>query len=296
MISPPREERVSVVVLTHNRKIELGRTLAKLEAMNEKPHIVVVDNASTDGTPAMLRASFPDVTVVNARRNVGAAGRNLGVARVHTRYVAFCDDDTWWEDGALSRAAELLDAHPNIAVLSAAVRVGETNRPDATCERMAGSPLPRHGLPGPALVGFMAGACVFRVRAYREAGGYEPRLFIGGEEELLALDLLAAGWAIVYAAQLTLFHHPSPLRDGAGRRRLLARNSAWIALMRLPLREALGAAARAAVTQLEGGFSDLAVFVLGLHWAWQRRRPVPTHILEWRDLVRQSAGKQRASA
>jgi hypothetical protein len=58
--------------------------------------------------------------------------------------------------------------------------------PHLACLRMSASPLPREGLPGPALVGYMAGACVFRASVFREVGGYEPRLFIGGEEELVA--------------------------------------------------------------------------------------------------------------
>lgn len=105
---------------------------------------------------------------------------------------------------------------------------------------MAASPLAGSGLPGPALVGFMAGACVFRRAAFVQAGGYEPRLFIGGEEGLLALDLASLGWMMVYAPQLTVHHRPSPIRDAALRRHMLARNAVLTAWLRRPAGAALG--------------------------------------------------------
>src|SRR5258708_27767422 len=59
----------------------------------------------------------------------------------------------------------------------------------------------------------MAGAWVMGVEVFRAVRGYEPRLFIGGEEELVALDVLAAGHAIVYLDSLIVYHKPSPARS-----------------------------------------------------------------------------------
>jgi GT2 family glycosyltransferase len=273
---------VSIVVLTYNRAAELAHTLEKLEALPERPGIIVVDNASSDGTALMVRARFPRCRLVNAPSNMGAAGRNLGVAAVRTPYVAFCDDDTWWAAGALHHAARIFESHPRVAVINASVRVGPSCGADPTCELMSRSPLPAAGLPGPALVGFMAGAAVFRVDAFRRAGGYEPRLFIGGEETLLALDILASGGAIVYVEELTLFHHPSPLRESARRRWLLARNAAWVAWMRLPLGEAVRATLRAARAAEREGHGSRRELLGGVLWALRRRRPSPAEVLEMR--------------
>src|ERR687896_555819 len=90
------DDRVSVVILTHNRVDEVARTVEHVRALPERLPIVVVDNASTDHTPALLKERFPEIEIIGLSRNLGAAGRNAGVHAVTTPYVAFCDDDTWW--------------------------------------------------------------------------------------------------------------------------------------------------------------------------------------------------------
>src|SRR5260370_40298841 len=91
----------------------------------------------------------------------------------------------WWNPGSLSRAVELLEQAPRVGVLSARVLVDEAGETDTTCRLMARSPLDATGLPGPSLVGYMAGSCAFRTSLYRQIGGYQPRLFIGGGEKTL---------------------------------------------------------------------------------------------------------------
>jgi hypothetical protein len=84
-------------------------------------------------------------------RNIGAAARNAGVQKSDTPYVALCDDDTWWAaDGSLRRAADVLDTHDQVAVVTAQVLVGPDQREDPACALMAKSPLHRPaGFPGP---------------------------------------------------------------------------------------------------------------------------------------------------
>ena len=239
-------KRVSIVVLTYNRWPELRGTLERLHTQCHGYPVIVVDNGSTDGTAEHLRQAFPDVIAVRASKNLGAAGRNLGVAQVMTPYVAFCDDDTCWAPGALDRAADLLDANADIAVLNARIVVGPDARPDPACARMAHSPLPSVGGVGRELIGFMAGANVMRTRAFMDAGGYWEPFFIGGEETLLGLDIMADGGRIVYAPELETRHWPSQARDAPLRRRMLARNALWTAWLRLPL----GMAARRSIAVL----------------------------------------------
>lgn len=301
------QARLGVVVLTHERPAELARCLAQLVALPERPVIVVVDNGTRGGVAEVV-AAHPGVTLVRSDRNLGAAGRNLGVGALDTPYVAFCDDDTWWAPGALARAVALLDAWPRIGALSARVLVGPGRQPDPTCAVMAASPLAHEGLPGPRLVSFMAGAAVMRTRAFRDAGGYEPRFFIGAEEPLLALEMGARGWAIVYADEVVTHHHPSAVRDAGARRWLLARNRLWLAWLRLPwplalrdTRAVLQDARRAGVAWVA-----LRAALAGLPWVLAHRRPVPAAVAEdWRrvhhggagaaDLSRRGSGLRPAS-
>jgi GT2 family glycosyltransferase len=272
--------RVSVVVLTYNRCDELLANLdALLTNVGEAP-VIVVDNGSTDGTAGRVAQRYPGVTLIRSRRNLGAAGRNLGARAVRTPYLAFCDDDTCWEPGALARAERLLDQAPNAGVVNACIRVGARGSVDPTCELMARSPLGS----GPAgtmrLLGFMAGACVFRTDAFLQAGGYQQRFFIGGEETLLALDLVSMGWQILYAPYICTRHFPSSQRDGPLRAHLLARNAIWTAWLRLPARAAWQET-RARLRQAHAARNAARVTLAalsGLPWVLRHRRIVPPHV------------------
>jgi GT2 family glycosyltransferase len=270
------DTRVGVVVLTHDRPDELARTLDHLRTLPEAPRIVVVDNASRP--PAEAPSHGADVQLVRLLRNAGAAGRNAGVARLDTTYVAFCDDDTWWVPGMLTRAADLLDAHPTLGLVTGRVLVGPEERLDPTCREMSRSPLTaRPGLPGRPVLGFLCAASVVRRSAYLAAGGFEPRFFLGGEEALLAIDLAAAGFALAYIEDVVVHHYPSARRKTADRRRLLLRNALWCAWLRRPPSSAL--CRTAALLGRHGHLSDVVTALVqtlaGVPWILRRRRVVP---------------------
>lgn len=269
---------VTIVMITHNRLAEVLHSLEHLSRLPERPKILVVDNGSGDGTAAAVGRQFPRVKVLTLAENLGAAGRTIGVAHASARYVAFCDDDTWWEPGSLSRAAHLFDVHPQVAVMTGRILVGPENREDPICGELEQSPLPDEpDLPGYPLLGFLAGASVIRRSAFLEVGGFEPRFFIGGEEELLALDLATRGWSLRYVPELVVHHHPSPNRDAASRRWHLLRNALWSAWLRRPLRSALRETVRLIRTSPHDrtallGFSHA---LAGLPWVLRQRRVVP---------------------
>jgi GT2 family glycosyltransferase len=268
-------------VLTHDRPAELERTLARLVALPETPRLVVVDNASAPGCVDAVLRRFPGVDSVRCDANLGAAGRNAGVDRVQTRYVAFCDDDTWWEPGSLAAAARRLDAHAAVASITARILVEPGGREDPITPELRGSPVPAPpGLPGPALMSLLAGASVLRVDAFRQVGGFSPRLWLGGEEELMALDLAASGWWMCWVEDLVVHHHPSTLRDPRRRRQLGIRNTLWTTWLRRPAPAAL----RRTAALLRRFPPDRATAVAlleavrGLPWVLRERRVVPPHV------------------
>lgn len=275
---PPR---LAVVVLTCDRKRELLHTLARMTALPEAPPVCVVDNGSRDGTARAVGRHFPGVDLLRLEMNIGAAGRNYGVRRVCAGYVAFCDDDTWWAPGALARAADILDAWPQLAAVTARILIGRAEREDAVSAYMGASPLPNGlGLPGAEVVGFLAGACVMRRSAFLAAGGYEPRYFIGGEETLLAYDLLAAGWHLAYIPELVVHHYPSSRRDAAARRRHLLRNALWSAWLRrrpVPAWRETGRLMRHALREPQLLRAVLAA-LQGLPWVLANRNPLPAEV------------------
>lgn len=275
------DPRVAVVVMTHERCPELHHTLTRLGELPEEPVVVVVDNGSRDGTAQMVAERHPDAVLLTPGSNLGAVARNLGVAVVDAPYVAFCDDDTWWEPGALARAADLLDAHPRLAVVTAQILVEPGSRDDPICAEMLASPLETpSGMPGAALLSFLAGASVVRLAAFEAAGGFSERLWLGGEEELLASDLAAAGWAMAYVPEVITHHRPSVARDPHLRRRHGIRNTLWFTWLRRPVPSALRRTASLLASLPRDRVSVLGVLdaVRGAPWVLIERRVVPAAV------------------
>ncbi|MEU2514657.1 glycosyltransferase family 2 protein [Streptomyces syringium] len=276
------DPRTTVIVITHNRRDELLHTLDRLTALPEQPPVTVVDNASTDHTAHAVRTHHPAVTLLTPGRNLGATGRNLAARLATTPYLAFCDDDSWWEAGSLTGAADLLQAHPRLATVTARILVhpttGEEPYEDPIVTELRHSPLPRPPwLTTPALGSFLAAATVVRTDAFRTAGGFCPRLWLGGEEELLATDLAAHGWWLTYADDLTAHHRPSPHRDTRLRRRHGIRNTLWSTWLRRSAPAALARTAHLARTVPRDATSAraFAEAAAGIGWILRERRPVP---------------------
>ncbi|MFL5818836.1 MAG: glycosyltransferase family 2 protein [Conexibacter sp.] len=274
---------VCVVIATHNRRDELLATLERLRALPERPAIVVADNASSDGTAEAVRERHPDVELLALEENRGAAGRNAAARRLATPYLALTDDDSWWEPGALRHAAEVLRAHPRVGLLAAQVLVGPRQRLDPTCAEMARSPLTDAGgreVPGTPVLGFVACGAVVRRSAFFQVGGFDARYGIGGEERLLAGDLVAAGWLVRYDARLVARHWPSAHGERAGRVAQTVRNDLWSAWLRRPSRS-LPVATMHALADGGAGWQTLrgaGAALRGLPWILRERRPHPREV------------------
>jgi hypothetical protein len=108
-------------------------------------------------------------------------------------------------------------------------------------------------------------------------GGFDVRLGVGGEEELLSVDLAARGWGLAYVDEVVAHHHPSPTRDPSGRRRRQVRNALWSAWLRRPLGGAVRQTAHLAAlaTHQPGAWSGVLLAMGGLPWVLRERRPVP---------------------
>jgi N-acetylglucosaminyl-diphospho-decaprenol L-rhamnosyltransferase len=278
---PSPDPRLAIVMITHNRRDEVLRSLAHLAELPEQPRTVLVDNASVDGTAAVVAERFPHVQVLAAGSNLGAAARTLGAREVQEPYIAFCDDDTWWEPGCLRRAADRFDAHPQLAVLTGRVLVGPEERLDPTCHVMDQSPLlAQPGMPGRPLLGFLAGASVIRRDAFLAVGDLPRHVFLGGEEAWIAADLADRGWWLCYAPDLVVHHYPSQQRDAGRRRWQQLRNALWFVWLRRPMTSAalrtlwLARTAEDWSLALRGFGAALA----GLPWMLPQRRVVAPHV------------------
>lgn len=276
MSPSPLRDQMTVVVATRDRRYRLLRSLDRLLDDDDPPALVVVDNHSHDGTAEAVRQQVPTATVVRLDRNEGACARNIGAATAATPYVAFNDDDSWWEPGSLARAARRFDAHPELALLAARVLAGPEERCDPVSEAMAADALTdgHPGIPGPAITGFLACAAAVRRDLFLGVGGFSRLIGMGGEEDLVAWDLASDGWALRYDPELVVHHVPTGARPG--RRARQQRNAVVTAWLRRPVRVALADTARflgGAITDAERR-GQLGSLVASLPAIARRRHPL----------------------
>lgn len=264
---------VTTVVMTRDRRDELLHNLQRLDGP-----VVVVDNGSSDATPSAVRGLHrADVEVIELERNHGAVARTIGAERARTPLVAFADDDSWWHEGSLPRAAQAFAEHPRLGLLAARMVVGDDgSRLDPVCAEMAAAPLGRAAdLPGPDVLGFVACAAVVRREAFLGVGGFDDVVFFPGEEERVSLDLASAGWGQAYVDDVVAHHLPSPVRSTPlARQALIDRNRVLTAIMRRPwpvVRERL---AQRTVPRQE----SRAALAWRAARAVRRRRLVPPHV------------------
>ncbi|WP_299289414.1 glycosyltransferase, partial [uncultured Mucilaginibacter sp.] len=112
--------RASFVIVNYNRKDELLKTISKTkELINGNPdyEIVIVDNASIDGSADAVEAAFADVTVIRKTQNMGAPAWNEGFERAKGEYMIIIDDDSHVESG-LKDALDYLDRNQQVGVLA----------------------------------------------------------------------------------------------------------------------------------------------------------------------------------
>ena len=103
---------------------------------------IVVDNASTDGSVAMVRERFPSVRLIENQSNVGfARANNQALALCQGRYVLLLNSDTVVHPGALKALVEFMDAHPQAGAAGARLLNGDgtLSPPASPCSPLAGS-------------------------------------------------------------------------------------------------------------------------------------------------------------
>lgn len=195
--------QISFVMATYNRRDVVLNTLQQLGGIASEAcgsEIIVVDNASLDGTPQVIRAEFPDATVIELTRNLGSCAKAIGVERAAGDYVVFLDDDSYPQPGSIARMLEKFAADPKLGCANFMAHL-----PDGRCECSA--------LPN-VYIGCGVG---FRREALLEAGNLDREFFMQAEEYDLSFRLTQAGWKVRTFADLHVDHLKSPQARIGGR-------------------------------------------------------------------------------
>jgi glycosyltransferase involved in cell wall biosynthesis len=174
-VTPPL---VSIVIPTYNRLPVLRQAL-RSACSQTYPHteIIVVDDASTDGTATSLASEFDtaQVKVISHSTNKGAGeARNTGVTATRGSYIAFLDSDDSWLPEKLMRQMDALQASPNAVMSFTGVSMQRKNRPHPTMR----SPRKTHGTWLESLLygqGFCSGSTLLvKKTAFQEIGPILP--------------------------------------------------------------------------------------------------------------------------
>lgn len=194
----------------------LLEALASLAGQTVEHDVVVVDNASTDGTAEAVAERFPAVRVIRIDENLGF-GRavNRGVESVDTPVVILLNNDVACEPDFVERMLEpfsddrvglvagvLLQHDAPELVDSAGIELDPTLR---SWDRLWNRPASELGN-GAEPLGPCGGAAAYRLTAWREAGGFDEAFFAYWEDVDLALRLRLAGWRSARADGARVLH------------------------------------------------------------------------------------------
>jgi N-acetylglucosaminyl-diphospho-decaprenol L-rhamnosyltransferase len=222
---------LSIVIISWNVRDLLHRCLASISLDSRSAEIIVVDNASHDGSPEMVQAQFPHVRLVANQENRGfTVANNQGLALSHGRYLLLLNPDTEVVGDALDTMLRHIEAHPLIGALGPQIRY-----PDGTLQSSRrrfptlatalvestvvqewwadNSILRRYYMsdtPDDAIqpADWVIGACLLvRRQVYEQIGGLDEGFFMYSEELDWCKRIKDAGWQVVYLPTATVIHH-----------------------------------------------------------------------------------------
>ncbi len=222
---------LTVVVVNWNVRDLLRRCLHSVLAHAIRLEIIVVDNASSDGSAAMVRAEFPSVRLIANEENRGfTAATNQGLALAQGRYLLLLNPDTEVVGDALATMVHYMDAHPKVGALGPQLRypdgsrqpsrrrfptfatalvestvIQEWWRDNRFLRRYYMADTPDDAIQA---VDWVVGACLLvRREVYDQVGGLDEGFFMYSEELDWCRRIKEAGWQVVYLPTATIIHH-----------------------------------------------------------------------------------------
>jgi GT2 family glycosyltransferase len=190
----------------------------------------VVDNASSDGTVAMIRREFPNVELLVSTENLGAGrARNLVIPSCRARYILNLDSDVMVHPGTMEALVDYLDQHPDVAAAGCQLLNADgTHQASTRYLRQVGPAIKRRiaGLTGrcdtefkaptsAVSVGWLVGAiCIYRKAALEEVGLFDPRFYLYRDDLDLHTRLNLKGWKVAYVPTVSVTHLLARSADG----------------------------------------------------------------------------------
>lgn len=310
-------ERVSVILVNWNGRAHLERCLSSLRRQTYGNYeIVLVDNASQDGSAAFVRERFPEVRVLQSGANIGfPAANNLGIAATSGDYVATLNVDTEVEPGWLAALVAGMSATPRVGMCAskmlffhAPVQINSTgiavDRAGVAWDRDGGRRDDEAGQEAGEVFGPCAGAALYRREMLAEIGGWDGDFFYLYEDVDLAWRARLAGWNAWYCPDARVYHvHAGAGTEGSPfKHYLLARNRIWTIIKNYPWPQVAQYAPAILLYDLSAIIyrlwhdHDIAALrgrlagYASLPRLWPRRREIQRQrVVEWAELARHLA-------
>lgn len=246
---------LSVSIVNTNSRALLLACLDSLAGTNAE--IVVLDNASEDGSANSVRERFPDVRVIAQSHRAGFGANHNTVIRATTgRYVYVLNEDTTAGDWGFEALTAYLDDHPRVAALGPRIVYPDGRLQDSAwrfptplVSTISLATLGRLGVTQsrgdePRAVDWVMGAAVIlRREALDEVGLFDESFFLYSEEVDLQARLHRAGWEVHYFPRVSVVHHESQFSADIPERRI---NEMWRSRHRYWRKHHSGAGARVA--------------------------------------------------
>lgn len=217
-LPPGQDEPIDAVAINHNGGQRILNTIAALTGQSiPLRRVYVVDNASTDGSPDLLRERFPEVVIHDMGRNAGlTVARNVGLGLSQAPFVLLVDQDVYLAEDCLARLRRAQrDTGAAVVCPRVVLHPGRSLvQADGAEAHFIGTMALRHGLepvndtpPGRAVVGGCIGACMLlRRHAAVEAGGFDESYFFYFEDLEFMLRMRSLGHDFVCEAGAVVYH------------------------------------------------------------------------------------------
>jgi hypothetical protein len=228
-----RRPLVTVNILSFNRREELRTTLTKVFAQEYAPlEVIVVDNASTDGSAEMVRTEFPEAILVPLEANIGIAGWNEGFAIARGEFIFVLDDDSYPREKAIGITVDYMQHDASCGV--AACHIIQSG--GSAGDRWKQSPR--------GITDFIGCGALLRASLVKQVGGFSRLVFLYAHELDFAMNVYDAGSRVDYLDDAEVIHtrsqsHRKAMKVTARDLRshyYLIRNMIIIALMHFPVR------------------------------------------------------------
>lgn len=228
----PSGKKLSIIIVSYNTKEILRECLnrVKMQGTGIDTEIIVVDNASSDGSPDMLREEFPEVILIVSEKNLGfAGGNNLGFEQASGRYVLLLNSDAYVLPGVFVSTIAFMEETPDCGILG--VKLIDVDGEMQPCARMLPNPwnkflvisgiaakfskskflggpdFPWWPHDSPREVGWVPGAYfLIRREVIDVIGGMDDRFFLYYEETDYCLQAMRKGWKVMIFPEASVIH------------------------------------------------------------------------------------------